>query len=376
MKTIKLWALLSIVALCNHLAFAQTKSIEFNIKFDTAKVAHYQLKPYAKNQTYLQTHYAGYYLINPENARKLTSKTVTQVDLIYTQHPKKANLELLTKKRLATLYLVAPQLFDNPYIQWNMIIQTDYNDKNVFNLFHGFVIKYRPGTASYAYKGESDRLKSFVSGKTVLRDSTVLKIMERNLKWSNMAIVGDFTGSMTPYIAQVLLWHKLNLDVNQKKIKRFVFFNDGDQKLDMDKKIGTTGGIYHTQKLKLDSVVNTAIATIKGGFGGDGPENDVEALLFAQKQNPKVKHLVLIADNWSTMRDIKLMKKIKKPVRVVLCGVQNAVNVEYLNLAYRTKGSVHTIEEDIYNLIKIKEGGTIMINGHKYRLKKGQFYKI
>ena len=378
MKNIKIWTLFAIVVLGNHFAQSQDKPLTFNIKFDTIQVGRYN--PISKSLTYicLQTRYGNHRLINPQDAPRLIGKKVKQIDLVYTQHPKNADFTLLNQKRLAALQAVAPQLFENPDIHWSLVVQTDCDDANASQFLHGFTIRYQPTTeATYTpYVNEGERLKQFISGKMVLNDSTVLKVMGRNPTWKNMAIVGDFTGSMTPYIAQIVLWHKLNLGLNKKKIKRFVFFNDGDQKADQDKEIGATGGIYHTPQLALDSVINTAVATIEGGFGGDGPENDVEALLFAQKRNPAIQNLVLIADNWSTMRDVALIKDIKKPVRVVLCGVVGPINVEYLNLAYRSKGSLHTIEQDINHLIKAQEGTIIRINGYQYRLSKGQFKQI
>jgi len=41
----------------------------------------------------------------------------------------------------------------------------------------------------------------------------------------------------------------------------------------------------------------------------------------------------------------------------VLCGVQdNNIHDDYLELAYHTKGSIHTVEEDLYDFIKGDDG--------------------
>jgi len=58
---------------------------------------------------------------------------------------------------------------------------------------------------------------------------------------------------------------------------------------------------------------------------------------------------------------------------VIVCGVFDAINKDYLKLVRDTKGSLHLIEEDIYNLAEIKEGETIKIHGVKYKLVKGEF---
>ena len=189
-----------------------------------------------------------------------------------------------------------------------------------------------------------------------------------------MLVVGDFTGSMSPYIAQVLIWHSLN--IQKKAVMNFVFFNDGDMTLDSKKVIGKTGGIYDCTADNLDTVLNTAIKTITNGFGGDSPENDVEAILYGIEKFPKCEEIILIADNWANMRDYSLISKIKKPVRVILCGAQTAVNIQYLDLALQTKGSIHTIEEDIEDLVKITEGKTIKIGKKSFRMSKGKFVPI
>ena len=57
--------------------------------------------------------------------------------------------------------------------------------------------------------------------------------------------------------------------------------------------------------------------------------------------------IVMIADNWSTPRDLNLLTKINKPIKIILCGTEYGVNSIYLDVAHQTGGSVHTIEQDI-----------------------------
>ena len=99
--------------------------------------------------------------------------------------------------------------------------------------------------------------------------------------WKQKVIVNDLTGSMYPYMDEVLVWHKLNLQLKEKK--SYFFFNDGDQTPDHAKQIGKTGGIYHTASTNDQTVAATMLETMRGGGGGDGPENDVEALIKAQQ---------------------------------------------------------------------------------------------
>jgi hypothetical protein len=61
------------------------------------------------------------------------------------------------------------------------------------------------------------------------------------------------------------------------------------------------------------------------------------------------------------------------PVRVILCGVYDGmeINTDYLNIAYKTKGSIHTIEQDITELINQTSGKKFNINGFDYIIKNG-----
>ena len=116
---------------------------------------------------------------------------------------------------------------------------------------------------------------------------------------------------------------------------------------------------------------------MKNGGGGDAPENDLEAILEGMNKFKVYDEIILIADNYANIKDIKLLSKIKKPIRIILCGVDGeGVNVDYLNLAYATKGSIHTIEDDITNVTETLEGKTIEIDGATYKLIKGKFVKI
>jgi hypothetical protein len=206
-------------------------------------------------------------------------------------------------------------------------------------------------------------------------DSVVLKVLDRKKEWSNILFVCDVTGSMAPYSAEILVWNKLNFNTGRGKY--FTFFNDGDNMDDRKKVIGRTGGIYHVEANSVEDVEEKALYTIRKGNGGDSPENDLEALISAINHFPAAKEIVLIADNWAAIKDIELIDKIKKPVHVILCGVFNGlVNADYVELAYRSKGSLHTMEEDIDNLALMNEGETIKIGSNTFKLEKGKFILV
>ena len=92
------------------------------------------------------------------------------------------------------------------------------------------------------------------------------------------------------------------------------------------KKIGNTGGIYATKTGNTDEALQMMEKSKAAGTGGDFPENDVEALIYAQKNYPEAKALVLIADNMASVRDIKLLEKLaesQKPVHILIARTED-----------------------------------------------------
>jgi len=204
-------------------------------------------------------------------------------------------------------------------------------------------------------------------------DSTVSAVFNRN-KWKDMNIAADVTGSMSPYTAQLLLW--LSLNFNDKKVKQVTFFNDGDRKREHEKKVGQIGGIYQTATCDIESVRKVATKAMMGGGGGDCPENNLEGVLKAVQANPNCKEVVMIADALAPVKDIALLDQIKVPVRIVLCGTYYGIQSDYLKIAMKTGGSVHTMEADLVNLTTLKEGETITFGKFMYRITSGTFVLV
>jgi hypothetical protein len=213
-------------------------------------------------------------------------------------------------------------------------------------------------------------LYDIINGVNKDYDKTVLTVLKRN-NWTNTLAVVDVTESMDPYVAQVYLWLKLNSTTNQTKY--YVFFNDGDGKPDASKVIGSTGGVYGTNTTNLDMLLQTMVAAMKNGDGGDMPENDIEAMIYGQNKSPGCSSIIHVADNNATPRDLSLLYKVNKPVHVIACGVSSFVNPALLDIARKTGGTLSTIEEDIRNLSGLSIGSTISVGGHTYRLDSDGF---
>ncbi len=197
-------------------------------------------------------------------------------------------------------------------------------------------------------------------------NSVIYKAFHQHPEWKNVSIVADWTGSMYAYVGQIMRWHKLNMD--RKLVKHMVLFNDGnDNKRQSSRKIvGSTGGIYYADPHDLDDLLAKVEQAVDNGDGGDAEENDLEAVLAAIDRY-NTKEVVLIADNTS-VRDMELLSGVNKPVHVILCNggwVQ-----DYIEIAYRTGGSITTINDELdFSDKRGMDPNNIVFNGLRYKIK-------
>lgn len=324
-------------------------------------------------------------IVSEPDKKRLQEAQVVSVDLVFTDFPKGAELKDLNKQRIEQIKQLRKDLVTNVNIPWRIIRQTACADESEAKvLFHGVVIHYRAKqdeatimrdiTLLNNLPTKGDSLESLVTKErpygVKLADSTILKVMERNKNWDEMLIVADLTGSMSPYVSQLLIWFQLKM--KDRNVKQVVFFNDGDNKHESKKVIGHIGGIYSAKTSSYDELLQLALKTIKAGGGGDAPENNCEALIEGIKSSPDAKHIILIADNLAPIKDIRLMDSISKPVHIILCGTEwGPISTDYLNLARKTGGSVHTMRDDLFDLMKLNEGEKVKIGKHNYMIVKG-----
>jgi hypothetical protein len=376
MRSIYLNLLLCFACLASVRGQAYFRS-SYSVVLDTLSLSTYKIQDTDPDYDVLkiETGYGEFMIKNEADLARLKNASIVSVDLVYTRYPQDENFDELNKKRLGFLHLVCPDVFGNPVTKWRLVAQTNCNSKTrAASMFHGFIITYREAPVFAGGGSDKDYIKDIVEGKTAMPDSTIFKIFKRN-NFNEAAVVADFTGSMSPYIAQVLLWYYLNFNVG--KFSDFTFFNDGDSKLDHEKMLGKVGGIYYCKSGNKDTVLNVAFRCISGGYGGDAQENDVEAILYTLQKNKDIREIILIADNLAPIRDVNIASKITVPVHIIICGYRpGLLNSQFLDLAYATKGSIHTIEEDLENLKDIQEGKTLLFGGVEYRLVKGKFVKI
>lgn len=317
-----------------------------------------------------------------ESAKKLFHGFAVVLREPVTPELMKAEIKTLTEEFLGVKTVSAPV----PTVEDSKIVLTDAD------ISKGFIYSDDTLSLTSAEKRKADKRKkikvptyaggemytpiasgSFLSHST-FSDSLVTVILRRNNKWKEMLVVCDITGSMSPYTAQLLAWYKLN--TMNGRVKNFVFFNDGDMKPDNSKVAGSTGGLYGIVASQFDSVVAKAIVAMSHGGGGDCPENNVEALGYGLKNYGDAKEIVMIADNWATPRDMAFAETINRPVHIIVCGAAYGMNVAYLELARKTGGSVHTMEQDLTDLALMHEGETISIGAFQYKLVDGHFVQV
>ena len=381
-----------------------------------------------ENQLYISMPFAKKLILNPEQKKQLTEKTIIKLELVYTKHRTSPSFDQkkLNNNRLKELSRLVPSVFENRFWEFQLISQTKANSRESGNkMFHGFIFTFRPNSTSTTLKKETDYLKNLVSSmikndsvknnaspkafnisthydknkgyihdtvwftdtipppkppdffynQSLYKDSTVLNSFNRNKNWNNFIVVTDATGSMSPYSAQVFVW--LKAQAEKKLAQSFVFFNDGDEKPSRKKLPLETKGIYLSKNTSIEDVVNSAAKCMRNGSGGgENLENDIEAIIEGLKQHPNAERVILVADNMESMRDYKYLSKIKKPVHIILCGAKNRINIQYLDLARQTKGSVHTKNSDIINLHEVKEKEHFFLEEKEYLFEKGRFHFV
>lgn len=340
---------------------------------------------YRISGTYLGTsvvnmNYGSSEILSVMNKKELQKVEIIQIDLVYTNYPKEQDITELNKQRILNMLSIRPDLIKNESISWSIVRQMYCNNESQAKMmFHGAVIYYLPEqspalsfseTSQYNNLPKNDSVKvTEESLKKFKDDPVVIRAFARN-QWKNPTIVADVTCSMYPYMEQTAFWFLLKM--NKTEQANIVLFNDGNGRPNSSKRIGHTGGIHSVTSKDYAEFRKLLLKGVSYGCSGDSEENDVEAILEAQKKYPHAKEIILIADNLSRMRDYSLIKDIKVPVRVILCGTKFKINNQYLNLARKTGGSVHTINEDLTNLIDKAEGETFKFMNKSYIIQNGR----
>jgi hypothetical protein len=193
-----------------------------------------------------------------------------------------------------------------------------------------------------------------------LQHSGVYVNLSRLDSTKQYALVMDVTGSMGGSTAAMLAWIKKHHA--SSPFSSFSFFNDGNNA--NSKPIGKTGGIYSTFNVQ-DVNKTVELAMRKGSGGPEISENDMEAVLKAIEIDSTATDILLIGDNYSDIRDIRLLDQISKPVHVLLCAAPSKIRTEYLDVVKQTGGQLY-LNGEIIDLTKVADGETVVIQGFNY----------
>ncbi len=365
--------ILAMVLLVKGIASAQA-TIRDRFRFkDTLVVEKFTPKDDQFDMAKIKMAPGDYQILNLKALDEVKKGSITAVDLVYSDYPVGEDFSELNRKRMLELYIHLPQAFNASHIQWQIVKQTGVAQTGgIQNYFHGFVIHYRPLPT---FQEEKTAVNALVNQETPFKDSTLLKVFTRNNTWKDQLVVCDVTGSMSPYTSQILFWIKANSKL--KTFKQMVFFNDDDEKSTNQDNEFDEQGIWSIDTKNANKVIDVAFEAMQKG---QHMENNLEAIFYAIKKYPESKNnVVLIADNWETPCDMNLLDQLKKeniPIKIIICGVTDRLNVAYLDLAYATGGSIHTMEEDLTNIAKMGEGKTFKINGMKFKMQNGKFIQI
>jgi len=356
----------------------------FEESLPITEVEIFQFQP-SSQSVLLENGYAKYQF---ENSNEWPPQGIdaipTEVSVIFTKYPKHKSFWLtdyhwLLAKRLEELFRLDSALNDTS-ITYNIVLQTDCdNEFEAMQLFHGIEINYRTApieeldetevvheskTKTVGSTTQSKKIKRFMARQQYYTDSTVYAVLDRHPEWQNSVMVVDWTGSMHGYGAEAVLWQAMN--ESKSGIEMIALFNDGDKMKNRRKQLGRTGGIYIESTNSIGKVIKLFNKVKNKGTGGDSPENDIEAIATTLNASPETDHVILIADNQSCIRDFALINCIDKPVHVVLCGTKKGINPQYVNVAWRTGGSIHTKELDLVNLQELVYKYSLIIDGVRY----------
>ena len=195
-------------------------------------------------------------------------------------------------------------------------------------------------------------------------------------QWAAKRIVANIDCSMYPYIDQLMVWNYSDeKEQNNNTYWLFNGFQNNSKKSETDLH---RRGVYKVPNNDIEGFCNTIDKIVNFSCSGNRLENVVEALIIGSENKPENEELLFIADNFSDVSDLHKLDELKVPVRVLLTDSKYGVNEHYLEIAYRTGGSIHTIFEDISSeqLQSLEDGQRLQIGKYSYQFFKGKFLKI
>ena len=204
-------------------------------------------------------------------------------------------------------------------------------------------------------------------GHEYTEDKVLETVMDRN-NWTNKLLISDVSYEMLAYALKLADWYKANKKGSE--ITQFVLYNNGQRREN-----SKSGCAFHMVSPDYDSLVNL-IKYVYANKGLETAKHDIEGLIDGEGISKTYTDVILFVDKDAGLHDYQYFKKLKAPVHVVLCVDDRRPNEQHLTIAWKTKGSVHTMSGDYYDIGKLKEGDTFELEGFKYKIMGGEFVLI
>lgn len=194
-------------------------------------------------------------------------------------------------------------------------------------------------------------------------------------QWKSKRIIANIDCSMYRYIDELMVWNYS--DETEQANNSYWLFNGFNYK-DPETTGHSRRGIFHVPENNVEGFFTTIDKIVNFSCRGSRLENVVEALILGAKGKSADEDLLFIADNYSDVSDLEKLDQLTVPVHVLLTASEYGVNENYLEIAYRTGGSIHTKQEDISaeRLKALQDGDRLEIGKHQYRFMMGRFLKV
>lgn len=264
----------------------------------------------------------------------------------------------------------------------------DLNDTNLpFYLDNQLLLTFL-GQKSLLYKEEIASKGGDTLGVFQGYEGQVLQMLFRlSQREKNLFPVFSYSYTSWDAAQDFLLWQSLQAKPNISRMMYYHVDAQGAQKYWL-----TTKPLNFKTGLALHAEMQAA--KISMPYLSDN-KKAISVLAEAGRQTAKTgETIVWVASTYDNIseKDLAGLSQIKKPIHILVtdirlnrcvkacCGrmidLGSNLNPQYLTIAYKTKGAVHTISEDWWDIGSTKENEIKTFLGEKYQLRKGKFYLV
>lgn len=204
-------------------------------------------------------------------------------------------------------------------------------------------------------------------GREYREDKVLEVVMDRN-EWNNKLLISDVSSEMLGYAMKLADWYNVNRKGGQTT--QFVLYYNGQMKSG-----SKSGAAFHLASPEYDTLIGL-INYVHGNSALSNAKYSLEDLIVGNGLEKTYDDVILFVDKDAHLADFETFKQIKVPMHVVLCVDPRRPNPQHLTLAWKTKGSIHTLSGDYPNIGKLVEGDTFQLEGYKYKIMGGEFVQI